>query len=334
MSPDLHPPSLTAPSPDSPVEIPQSVSIAIVGDVHQQWGPADEAALQALAVDLVLFVGDFGNEDLAVVEQIAALGLPKAAICGNHDAWYTATPWGRRKRPYDPAVSDRFQAQLDALGAAHVGYGKLDFAQLGITVVGARPFSWGGSKWRNKTFYRDRYGIEGFADSTARIVAVARTATQPTVLVIGHNGPKGLGHQPEDICGKDWNPIGGDYGDPDLSAAIAQLEPELHRQGKSLPLVSFGHMHHRLRHRKDRLRTCLVQQGKTLYLNAARCPRLLDSPAGPLRNFSLVTLAGGAVTASQLVWLDASQRVVESEDLLAQAEIRAEPVPPGPKKGP
>lgn len=294
-----------------------TVQIAIVGDVHQQWNADDAAALQALQVDLVLFVGDFGNEDLAMVEQIAALPLAKAAIFGNHDAWYTATPWGRRKRPYDPAVDDRFATQLKILDACHVGYGCLDFPLLGLSIVGARPFSWGGSEWRNKTFYRDRYGVTSFQDSTAKILAAARRATQPGLILIGHNGPTGLGDQPEDICGKDWKPIGGDYGDPDLADAIAQLQPELAAQGKTLPLVSFGHMHHSLRHRKDRLRTCALRQDETFYLNAARCPRHLESEAGLERNFSLVTLTHGKVTASRLVWLDASCQIIREEDLLA-----------------
>ena len=38
------------------------LKIAIVGDVHDQWDENDRDALHALNVDLVLFVGDFGNE--------------------------------------------------------------------------------------------------------------------------------------------------------------------------------------------------------------------------------------------------------------------------------
>ncbi|NEP43066.1 MAG: TIGR04168 family protein, partial [Okeania sp. SIO2H7] len=38
------------------------IKIAIVGDVHDRWEPEDELALKHLGVDLVLFVGDFGNE--------------------------------------------------------------------------------------------------------------------------------------------------------------------------------------------------------------------------------------------------------------------------------
>lgn len=49
------------------------VSVAVVGDCHGLWGPADAAALQALQADAVLFVGDIGNEDVELVQQIAAL---------------------------------------------------------------------------------------------------------------------------------------------------------------------------------------------------------------------------------------------------------------------
>jgi hypothetical protein len=69
------------------------------------------------------------------------------------------------------------------------------------------------------------FGIKGFEESTAKIVAAAETAAYPTLIMIGHSGPWGLGNQPEDICGKDWKPMGGDYGDPDLTAAIHQIHP-------------------------------------------------------------------------------------------------------------
>ena len=106
-------------------------TIAVVGDIHNQWSEADGQALKALGVDLALFVGDIGNEAVDLVGQIAALDLPKAVILGNHDAWYSATEWGRKKCPYDRATEDRVQQQLEALGEAHVGYGKLDFPALG-----------------------------------------------------------------------------------------------------------------------------------------------------------------------------------------------------------
>jgi uncharacterized protein (TIGR04168 family) len=276
------------------------VRIAIVGDVHDQWEEADAIALQHLGVDLVLFVGDFGNEAVELVGRIARLDMPKAAIFGNHDAWYTASDWGRNKSPYDPLVEDRVQQQTTLLGESCVGYGKLDFPQLNLSIIGSRPFSWGGSQWKYSDFYQARFGIDSFEASTQRIVDMGEAASCDHIIMIGHNGPTGLGEEPESICGKDWGEsLGGDYGDPDLAQAISILQA----QGKSIPLVTFGHMHHKLRHTKERLRQPIVIQGETIYLNAARCPRILSTIERTLRNFSLVTIVDGQVEQAGLVWM-------------------------------
>ena len=277
------------------------IKIAIVGDVHDQWEDADAIALKHLGVDLVLFVGDFGNEAVELVGRIASLDLPKAAIFGNHDAWYTASDWGRSKRPYDPLVEDRVQQQTNLLGTSCIGYGKLDFPQFNLSIIGSRPFSWGGSQWKYSDFYQTRFGIDSFEASTRRIVEMGENATCEQIIIIGHNGPTGLGEEPESICGKDWGEsLGGDYGDPDLAAAISILQA----QGKSIPLVTFGHMHHRLRHTKERLRQPLViGTNQTVYLNAARCPRILSTIERTLRNFSLVTIIDGQVAQAGLVWM-------------------------------
>jgi uncharacterized protein (TIGR04168 family) len=292
---------------------PPTYRIAVVGDVHDLWDAEDEAALKHLGVDLVLLVGDFGNESVEVVRAIANLNLPKAAILGNHDAWYSATEWGRKKCPYNRQQEDWVQQQLDLLGATHVGYGKLDIPQLELTVVGGRPFSWGGSIWKNEDFYLNRYGVNSFAESTDRIVAAAKRAAYNTVLFVGHCGPTGLGDQPEDPCGKDWQPIGGDYGDPDLAAAIAQTRD----LGKTIPLVAFGHMHHQLRHTKARLRKAIEVDNGTIYLNAARVPRIVKTEAGHRRNFSLVTLQAGVVVEASIVWVK-EDFTVETEQILDQ----------------
>ena len=177
-------------------DIQQQVTIAVVGDVHDLWDEADAEALRHLEVDLVLFVGDFGNESIKVVSKIAAVELPKAVIMGNHDAWYTASSFGRKHAPYDQTKEDRVQQQLDILGAAHVGFGKLDFPQFNLSVVGSRPFSWGGSSWRNQKFYGDRFGVKSFAESTIRIVEAAKSTVSDNVIFIGHSGPWGLGDRP------------------------------------------------------------------------------------------------------------------------------------------
>lgn len=299
----------------------QLIKIAVVGDIHDQWEAEDGIALQHLGVDLVLFVGDFGNESVEIVRAIAALDIPKAAVFGNHDAWYTATDWGRKKCPYDRRQEDWVQQQIDLLGETHVGYGKLDFPALNLTVVGSRPFSWGGSVWKNASFYQERFGATSFEESTARIVAAADSAAYNTVIFLGHNGPVGLGDRAEDPCGKDWQPLGGDFGDPDLAHAIAQTRAK----GKTIPLVTFGHMHHKLRHTHQQLRTAISATEGTVYLNAASVPRIVqngsESPTETLRercrNFSIVSLQGDVVSQVSLVWVG-KDFTVASEQILYQ----------------
>ncbi|HEY9643539.1 MAG TPA: TIGR04168 family protein [Coleofasciculaceae cyanobacterium] len=287
-----------------------SIKIAVVGDVHDAWDSQDEAALQHLGIDLVLLIGDFGNESIEVVQSVASLKIPKAVILGNHDAWYTATDWGKGLRSAT-TPTDGVQTQLDLLGDSHVGYSKLDFPELGLAVVGARPFSWGGSAWKHEGFYQTQFGVNSFEESAAAIVAAASSTAAETVIFIGHCGPTGLGAAPEDPCGKDWKPLGGDHGDPDFEMAIAQTRA----LGKNVPLVAFGHMHHSLRHTKERLRKMSDVQNGTVYLNAASVPRIVDTPVGKVRNFSLVTLEAGAVTQASLVWVNPDFEV-ESETVL------------------
>ena len=300
----------------------QGIKIAVVGDIHDLWDHEDEAALKALGVDLVLLVGDFGNESVEVVRSIAQMDLPKAAILGNHDAWYNATDWGIKQCPYDRAKEDRVQQQIDLLGDANVGYGKLDFPELRLSVVGSRPFSWGGSVWKNGKFYRDRCGVNNFDESVDLIVAAANTAAYETVIFVGHNGPTGLGDLPEDPCGKDWQPIGGDHGDPDFEDAIAKTR----LLGKTIPLVTFGHMHHTLRHTKQQLRRAIYTSPEgTVYLNAARVPRIIQNEGDRLRNFSLVTLQSGKVSDASIVWVNEAFKIV-SETVLYRAQSVAESI--------
>lgn len=287
----------------------QQLKIAVVGDIHDQWEVEDEVALHQLGVDMVLFVGDFGNESVQIVQAIAALDIPKAAVFGNHDAWYSATEWGRKKCPYNREDEDWVQQQIDLLGEAHVGYTKLDFPQFNITVVGSRPFSWGGSTWKNADFYNERFGVTSFAESTDLMVKAAESASCNNIIFLGHNGPLGLGERAEDLCGRDWQPLGGDFGDPDFTEAIAQTR----MSGKLIPLVTFGHMHHKLRHTQQQTRQPIVVKDETVYLNAASVPRIIQKGSDRLRNFSLVYLQGNAVTQVSLVWLDKHYKLASEQ---------------------
>jgi len=302
--------------PDTLSDSTPSIRIAVIGDIHDAWDEDDPKALKRLGIDLVLFVGDFGNEAVEIVRAVSTLDLPYAAAFGNHDAWYTATPWGNKKCPYDRTQEDWVTQQLDLLATAHVGYAHRTFSHLDLSVVGGRPFSWGGPEWRCAGFYQERFGVKNFVESTERITAVATAAPSETIIFLGHNGPTGLGDQAEDACGKDWHPRGGDFGDPDLAAAIAAAQA----LGKQIPLVTFGHMHHNLRHTKavQRQRLCVDTVG-TVYLNAACVPRIVKTAQGLHRNFSLVTLQNQQVTEVKLVWLDQRFEIASSERLYTRS---------------
>ncbi|AFY74551.1 DNA repair exonuclease [Synechococcus sp. PCC 7502] len=270
------------------------IKIAIVGDIHDQWTQADHQALSQLNVDLVLFVGDIGNESIALVKAIAELELPKAVILGNHDAWYAI-----RKKKKVPLIhrEDGVKKQLELLGNVHVGFSYLDFAELGLSVVGARPFSWGGQKWKNTDFYSDRFGVKNFNESVALIMTSVQKCAHNHIIFLGHNGASGLGDRPWDICGIDWQTGGGDYGDPDLADVISKTQ----NLGKNIAFVAFGHMHHQIKSHRDRSRTAVVKdQRSVVHINAASVPRIIDD----FHNFTLVTLENLKVTEVALVWIN------------------------------
>ncbi|VVB16430.1 unnamed protein product [Arabis nemorensis] len=241
------------------------VRIAVVGDIHGFWDlDEDRKALRLLQPDLVLFTGDFGEENVPLVQSIAALPFPKAVILGNHDAWRTHD-LSRRQ--------NRVQMQLDILGDEHVGYQRLDFPSFKLSIVGGRPFSHGGHQlFRTKLLYQ-RYGVHDM-DASARSICRAAHGTPEdhVAIILAHNGPTGLGSQAEDICGKDWWDEGGDHGDPDLEQALRQLKETTKL---SVPLVVFGHMHKELQAGKGN-RKMVVQSSdnQTVYVNGAIVPRV------------------------------------------------------------
>ncbi|KAG2431816.1 hypothetical protein HXX76_009310 [Chlamydomonas incerta] len=296
------------PEPAGPAQAPGSLRVAIVGDVHGAWkADREEAALRFLAPDITLLVGDFGNENVELVRQIAALPLRKAVILGNHDAWFTMKGGGAAgaRRPavqQQLSAADLLQAmqrgegvapeqdsvrkQLAALGAEHVGYGLMPLDPQAYSVVGARPFSKGGKNFSSiRPFMVSLYGVQSLEESAFRITEVANSAAEEHALIVmGHNGPAGLGSRAWDICGVDWESKAGDHGDPDLQTALANLAA----CGRRVALVTFGHMHHHLStrgslglgHRLRRMAHIDPKTG-TVFLNSATVPRVTNAPPLP-----------------------------------------------------
>ncbi|KAG2665145.1 hypothetical protein I3760_16G116200 [Carya illinoinensis] len=317
-------------SPSSRTSMATTARIAVVGDVHDDWNlHEDTKALQFLQPDLVLFTGDFGNENVELVQSVASLGFAKAVILGNHDSWFTQRFSGKRK--------DGVQLQLECLGEEHVAYRYLDFPLMKLSVVGGRPFSCGGEQIFRKRLLSARYGVQDMDGSAKRIYeAVLRVPEGHIVVLLAHNGPTGLGSNVDDICGKDWVFGGGDHGDPDLAQAISLLK----ETGKfSIRVVVFGHMHKELAYRNGLRKMIVVGADNTIYLNGAIVPRVKrlineqgtadrsfmtnETPPTPesigtKRAFTLVEILDGTVDKIAEIWVSVvgDKTALEEEHVL------------------
>ncbi len=276
---------------------PPSVTLIVVGDVHRHWRPEDATFLESSPHDLTLFVGDLGDEDLEIVRLVAELKIPKVAILGNHDAWQSFS----NKKP-----TENLRASIQALGEDHLAYGVREVPAAGLSIIGARPFSWGGASLRSPEIYSEFYGVTDMRTSAARIVEAARRAQHRDLLVLAHNGPTGLGFEPQDIYGKDFGKPGGDWGDRDLDMALGQIE-EL---GLRVQCVVAGHMHHRtLRPRGNRTR--FVRRGPTLFVNPAVVPRLRKVSGVELAHFLRMRWQQGRLMGMEEIWVDPDGEVRE-----------------------
>ncbi|XP_020524379.1 uncharacterized protein LOC18436596 isoform X2 [Amborella trichopoda] len=272
------------------------------------------------------WIGDFGNENVELVKSIAELKAPKAAILGNHDAWYT--------QKFSETRLDGVRAQLESLGEAHVGYDRLDFPEIKISVVGGRPFSSGGGQLFRRKLLSSRYGVHDMKGSAKKICDAAQgTPDGHSIILLAHNGPTGLGSEMDDICGRDWVPGGGDHGDPDLAQAIADLKSNTRL---SIPLVVFGHMHKNLQLRNGTRRMLVLGAEKTIYLNAAVVPRVRGliskkgsgstvhndahevKSKGTIRQFSVVDILNGNLEKIADTWISVvgDSVALQAEDVL------------------
>ncbi|MCB9883055.1 MAG: TIGR04168 family protein [Planctomycetes bacterium] len=244
-----------------------SREIWFLGDLHGHFDEEDRKLLCQKDPALTVFVGDLGDEDPKMARRVAELPLKTGCILGNHDAWLSF----RTKAPTEALLES-----LEILGDRHLAYASLDLDALGVSVIGARPFSWGGPSLRSPELYSELYGVLDHESSAAKIVEVARGARYRNLVIVAHNGPYGLGKRSSDIFGKDFGRPGGDWGDLDLQLALRKLEA----CGFEIPLVVAGHMHHLLFHPRGEFRKRCLVTPTTVYVNIARVPRIFRTSDG------------------------------------------------------
>ena len=274
--------------------------LAIAGDLHGQWDQADAQLLDILQPDALLVVGDLADGDVMLPRLLRQLKLPVACVLGNHDAAKDA--------------SGRTLARMEqALGDLHCGWSLKLLDPVPLSVVGGRPGSAGGGFYLSPAV-KAHWGELSLFDSAQRITAAAvqAPADQPLVL-LAHSGPTGLGSEAADPCGRDWKRPACDWGDQDLQEAIRCI-----RKQRPLPLVVFGHMHHRLRHGAGQRRTLLQDRQGTVYLNAACVPRHgVDAMGSAWRHFSWVEINHlGVVQLAAHRWYSLDGAVINEQRLL------------------
>lgn len=115
--------------------------IVFIGDVHGSWTETDSRFLEDGDPDLAVFLGDLGDEDVGIVQRISEIDAgAQLVMLGNHDAWESFT-----QRKPTPALNE----MLELLGEDHVAFSSRELPAAGFTLIGARPFSWGGRDIRS-----------------------------------------------------------------------------------------------------------------------------------------------------------------------------------------
>ena len=286
--------------------------LAVVGDVHLAFGPKDVAALDARGYDAILFVGDLAGYShrgaLKVARYIAALTTPTLVLPGNHDCM-TAQQMLAEMMGHEPTISllsggeeARVAELVSALGAARLtGYARHDFGE--VTVIAARPHSFGGPSFAFRPYLSRAFGVPNLDASGARLCDLVDECPTDDVVFFAHNGPTGLGSARHDIWGCDFKRQGGDFGDADLRDAIDHARA----RGKRVLAVVAGHMHRQLRGApsgEGKERVAMVRDAEgTLFVNAARVPRVFRDPpgAGEVRHHVALHIAGGRADAEDVL---------------------------------
>lgn len=285
-----------------------ALRLGVVGDVHLELDLVDVEQLDSRGYHHLLFVGDLAayshRAGLHVARAIAKLRTPAFVIPGNHDAANVFQMAGEVLEAdlllplFNLGQATRTTELQSALGAAQVvGYSleRLEAPWGPVDLIVGRPHSAGGTHLAFRPHLAATYGVEDMAASAARLARLVDESTAEDVIFLAHNGPAGLGDRADDIWGCDFRRGGGDFGDPDLQAAVEHAR----RRGKRVRAVVAGHMHHELAGGGQR-RWRVTQRG-VLYVNAARVPRIFRRGERILRHHVELIVERDRVEAREIL---------------------------------
>lgn len=282
----------------------------VIGDIHGFWDERDTAFFNAAGYDMLLFVGDFARttHSRPVARRLSGLTTPAWAIPGNHDGVTLAQLLAEiRNRPQLArlgaiGMGRRVRRMARAMAPVRLGGYTLETLSDDLGLLIARPHAMGPDRFYYRSYLQRRFGVSDFESSAARLARLIDAAPRDLVI-LAHNGPSGLGDDPTAPFGCDFKPDLGDFGDPDLRAAIEHAR----RSGRRVRAVLAGHMHHRSRHSGAWRRTW-IQEAETLMLNCARVPRI-EADGGRRHHIALTVTAD--TLAAETVFVDAAGNVLE-----------------------
>jgi uncharacterized protein (TIGR04168 family) len=257
------------------------LDVAVLGDLHGDFSLREDGpALEQY--QLILSTGDLtpnsGRDRFDVALRLARelAELRAYTILGNHDG-----PSGFTGRSFPKS----FLQLEEALGPFHAAMRVIELPELGLSLVGARPLSMGGDDLK---YVPPGTGDRTMADWADALTALLLSARGERIVVLAHDGPKGLGAARDAIFGCDFRAEAGDWGDTDLQVALGRALDA----GRPVVAVIAGHMHHALRGGGER--TWQVRHRGVLHVNAAIVPRVTAQG----RAHVVVTIDGRDASAS------------------------------------
>jgi uncharacterized protein (TIGR04168 family) len=277
--------------------------LAVVGDIHGFWDDADVDYFNTSDYHTILVTGDLGSTSagngVQIARQLSRLRARVLVMLGNNDAQEHARiiaelryQSGRAELLGEPD-STRPRGEVRACGfSAHA----IDLDGHDVTLITGRPFAMGGDEVSFPAELSSWCGVSNMAESTSRLCELVDGAASDDLLFLGHNGPRGLGDTAVSLFGRDFDPAAGDWGDGDLTTAIAHAK----RSGKRVLGVCAGHMHHPRRNQAPR--EWLRRDDGTLYVNAARVPRHVYDSNGEKRHHVALSVEDGCLRAQE-VWV-------------------------------
>jgi len=275
---------------------------AIIGDLHTHWDSVDLHQFAAVDHDLLFFTGDLGGgtqeSSLRLAQSMAQLKQPTLVMPGNNDtgdinrlAAELAHQKGLNRLL---SITRNTSSQNSTIQLCGYSENRIRIGDREISLIAARPHSMGGPELTFPDYMLENYNISSMANSVERLMKLVDDAAEE-IIFLSHNGPVGLGDQPDDMWGCDFKDDGGDWGDPDL----AQVIDHARHNGKQVSAVIAGHMH--LRTKQGVERPWQQNRDGTLFINAARVPRIFSDKHNVYRHHVLLTISENDLQAEEVL---------------------------------